>query len=47
MVQFLGRVTKALEQYILVLEQTDRMSEAVEMRVVAEMVQEKARSKKR
>lgn len=37
-------LAKALEQYIFVLEETDRLSEAAEMKIVAETLQEKARS---
>jgi tetratricopeptide (TPR) repeat protein len=38
-------LVKVLEQYIVVLEKTGRMSEAAEMKVVAETLQEKPRAK--
>jgi tetratricopeptide (TPR) repeat protein len=40
-------LAKALEQYVFVLEKTDRMSEAADMKVLASTVQEKTRTKKK
>jgi len=38
-------LAKMLEQYIFVLEETDRLSEAAEMKVLARTVQEKTRAR--